>query len=232
MSLLHDDTGQPIGHWYAADDGATVATDFDGNIIGAVDAQGQVIDHTAYTVQAEPSAFERVLDDRVAGLERQETLNALRQHEIETAQADEDLELLRAAGDAAEQITSLEAQLGRSLTAAESQRVIDRLRSWHDVGREMDVAAAVEQLEAEGQPLLDLSSQAGRVDYATQLAREQEDVTAGREPGEPRSRESYDLADRDQRQAWMADMAGGADVEGREFDSSVLDEQFPDVEAT
>lgn len=227
MSLLYDqDTGQPLGFWYEADDGARVATDFDGQVLGAVDAGGQPIDHSAYEVVENPTAFQQVTEDRAAAAARdaarQAAQEAWRAHEIETALADEELELIRAASDVADQFASVERQLGRPLTAAEANMLGERLREYHDHGRELDVDAALKQLEAERQPLHDTSTHNGRVKYGVQLWEEQERVARGEDPvGPPApSQAEYDMANHNDRVAWALDKANGADVDDRRFNSA------------
>jgi hypothetical protein len=119
------------------------------------------------------------------------------------------------------QLGEAEAQIGRPLTGQEVRAVSEKLWDYGQVDREPDVYAALEQLEAEGRPLIATDDHSGRVKLMMSLTEDRDAREQGVDPydiltpPEP-SREFYDMSTNDGRTAWMVDRKGGADVDERQ----------------
>lgn len=221
---FHDDSGEHVGYFAEADDGAIIAADLDGQIRGAVAPDGTQLDPAGYEIadpepaRSQPSAAE--IDALVQAEAAQQAAGARAwQQAQETATAQADLQRMQT--DVIQQVESLQAQIGRQLTMAEMRNIGERLSQWMDAGRVPDAFMAVEQLEAEGKPLLDLDNARERQQWMSERLVEKQRVERGEDISEPPgpSKDKYDLSNHQDRVAMVMDKLDGHDTEGRTFDS-------------
>jgi hypothetical protein len=169
------------------------------------------------------------IEARIAEAEAWAYQQAAEQAQAQAAQQhaenEQYLELQRLT-DVAQQAQSLETQLGRALTGDEMRSIAGRLSEYVDAGREPDINAAFEHLQAEGMPTIDLDKRQDRLDYVTARFNDAErldktgDVMDLLEPDREPSREAYDLDTHEDRVAWMTDQANGIDTTGRTYEST------------
>jgi len=221
------ETGEFLGWAHEADDGATVLIDEAGDIIAAVDTEGNALDPAGYQT-ADEGGYD---DDEVDDLEEQiAELQEWRENFDPIAMREE----ARAAGAAASgargdeawaldvgrQMRNLEEAIGRALTQGEVWTLLQEVRGDHEHGLPSDLTAAVERVGivpfSPGRDFGagDAQRTEGRQAYMRQLIEDSQREERGETPDdgpewiEPASNDPGDV-----RRANLANAANGHEVD-------------------
>lgn len=249
-----DDDEQLVGYALEASDGAVIGIGLDGTIVSAVDPQtGELLDESEYTFaddgdegELEPGDYD---DEQLA--EYAQRLDVLEQRAAEPVvpfsyeRVNDEIDEGRLTNDLAQQADHLERLLDRPLTLAERRRVATEAFSDLDSGDlRPDLLAAAARLGDVGEPLRDLDDphrgrahEARTAHMAERLS--DQDRYAASERGEddlanpirPPSRESFDMDDRQQRAAFMAERLEGRAESDQAYSSSDYDAEGDDSDA-
>jgi hypothetical protein len=193
---VYDDSGEWIGVYAEAEDGAAVLIDGDGDIVAAVDPYAQPLDPGAYEVAmpepepepapgpgpqhegASPYSWEQAADEQWA----QGALRTLEQFERDT---------------------------GRTLSQREAHQILGHLWEDHQAGVQQDVPGAF--LNA---GLADHGTHEGRVQAMSERLADVDRDERGADPDDfrpPRRAEEYDLSTHDGRASYTEDRLAGYD---------------------
>jgi hypothetical protein len=227
--------GELIGWQIEADDGALLALDLDGDIVGALNPYtGELLDHTEYALtEPEPDYADPYgIDDRLAALEQRVAEPANTEYVPVYQQAP--LSQQQISDDLVRQGKTLEAALGRPLLLSEKRRLAEAVSEAAVAGeRRPDLFEAAEQIALERQPLLDMDTghrgrdHEARVQFMAERLSDRE-RQAAHERGEdditqeqpPRSQGMYDLDRHEDRVAYALDRMRGLDIPAEDTYSS------------
>ena len=235
FEAIYDGDGEQVAWAAEAADDAIVALDDDGNVIGAVDPEtGEALDPDDYTLVTEDPADEDPYPELTERLEELE------------ARANEPMQVEDVADDGYDPVADLtlqadhaEAILGRPLTLDERRRIFREAQADLVSGERPDLGMIAERLEDLGEPIADLDSghrgrdHVARTELIAQRLADQERVADAEdgyddlaEPEPPQTQAVYDLDDRAERHAYLADRLrdSGADPSDT-YSSSDLAEQ-------
>jgi hypothetical protein len=210
---IYGDDGQLLGVLAEADDGAVVSVDLEGRVLAAYDpSTGEQLDPDAYELdQGDEDVDPRIAeyDARLADLEQRASEPMPMAPYVSDAEFEEAV-----ANDLDGQLESLETMRGHALTRSELRAVMGRVREDIDAGRPVNVYAALERADMEGQPIADLDDRQQRHAWIAERLQDQERDQRDQDLDEPDppATEWADLDNGDERRAWIADrMAGRVD---------------------
>lgn len=211
--ILYDDDGQAVGYLERVEDGSFVVHDGE-TILAACDANGELIDHTAFELtddgQAESEAFQAERDAYEAARDQEVDIfgqaMAVRQAERDAEEAQQWASMEK---DIRHQAERLQSALGRPLLNSEAQRVAGIVSGQLDRRQPIDVTGAAASVVEQG-GLVDTRRPSGKAEWINQRVAE-DDQAQRAEEVERHGPELVDLASREGRADAISAAAAGRD---------------------